>query len=216
MKTKLLSLKSLKVAALGAFSASIASAIDFDFSGQFAQDNDVALLNFTVGVDSTITIFSSSWIEGGSGLGFDPILAIWDSNGNLIAEQDDGGNVGSTVSNGVSYDHGIWDSYYTQFLTAGSYTASIAQFNNFAVGSNLGDGFVHDNDPAFTQNFGPETYFNGVSGSNDARTGDWEFHILNAESASIVSAPDSGMTAALLSLGLLSIGFVRRRTLARD
>ena len=36
-------------------------AADFDFSGTFTYDNDVVLLDFTVGAGSTITIFSSSW-----------------------------------------------------------------------------------------------------------------------------------------------------------
>jgi hypothetical protein len=63
------------------------------------NDNDVLSFNFTVASDSNITIFSSSWDDDG----FDPILAIWDSLGNLINEQDDGNVTGSQVSNAVSY-----------------------------------------------------------------------------------------------------------------
>jgi hypothetical protein len=80
-------------------SSAFAAPMDFDFSGTFTNDNDndIVLLDFSVGSDSNITIFSSSWIEGDSGLGFDPILAIWDADGNLVQEQDDGGNTGSTM-----------------------------------------------------------------------------------------------------------------------
>ena len=167
------------------------AAVDFDFSGTFAKDNDVVLLNFTVGADSTITIFSSSWIDGG----FDPILGIWDSEGNLVDEQDDGDFEGSSLSNGVSYDHGIFDSHFEILLTAGEYIASIAQFDNFSNSNQLSDGFIYDDSPNFTfdNGFGSQANFNGVLGANDddedPRTGDWVFHILNIEEAAVVPVP---------------------------
>ncbi|MCA9262753.1 MAG: DVUA0089 family protein, partial [Planctomycetales bacterium] len=150
------------------------AALDFDFSGTFTKDNDIALLNFTVGSTSTVTVFSSSWVEGNTtGVpvhGFDPILAIWDSSGNLIEQQDDGGFSGQESSNGTLYDVGTWDSYYQVLLGPGTYTASIAQFDNFAAGSNLSDGFIHDSDPHFTTGWGPQADFNGVwDQPNDAR-----------------------------------------------
>jgi len=46
---------------------------DFDFSGTFTNDNDIVLLDFSVDSTSTVTIFSSSWLAGDNGLGFDPI-----------------------------------------------------------------------------------------------------------------------------------------------
>jgi hypothetical protein len=186
-------------------------ALDFDFSGTFTQDNEVALLNFTVGSTSTITIFSSSWQSGG----FDPILAIWNSSGNLMAQQDDGGNVGSTLSNSVSYNHGTWDSYYSVTLAAGSYKASIAQYNNFAVGSNLSSGFIHDGNPNFTFDLGyggaTQPLFNGVWDSNDPRTGNWAFHILNVEAANQQNVPDATSTVALLGLAMLALVGLKRK-----
>jgi len=197
--------------------AGSAGALDFDFSGTFTQDNDIDLLNFTVGMDSTITIFSSSWGNemGGDGFvagaGFDPILAIWDAAGNLVNEQDDGHNVGSTLSNGVAYSHGTWDSYYDAFLTAGSYTASIGQYANFANGSNLSSGFNYDGNPTFTQAYGSQTYFNGVWSSGDARTGNWDFHILNVAQASHNPVPEPS-TILLMGAGLLGmVGYNRKR-----
>lgn len=186
-----------------------AKALDFDFSGTFTQDNNVVSLFFSVGAASTVTVFSSSWDDGG----FDPILAIWDLAGNKLAEQDDGLTVGSTSSNAVSYTHGTWDSYYQVNLAAGTYRATIAQYNNFSVSNQFSDGFIHDGNPNFTfdNNFGGATqpFFNGVWDNNDPRTGNWAFHILNVEQAS--QAPDATSSLGLMGLALAALAAVRRR-----
>jgi len=194
------------VVAMG--NVNLANAADFDFSGAFAKDNDVFKFNFTVGAQSDVTVFSSSWDDGG----FDPILAIWTNAGALIWEQDDGHVVGSTVSNSVSYDHGDWDSYYNVNLGAGSYIATVTQFNNFANGTSLSQGFEHDAaaDAHFTntQGYGTQADFNGVLDSSDPRTGEYAFHILNVASANTVPEP---ATMLLFGTGLAGLVGARLR-----
>ena len=186
-----------------------AQAADFDFSGTFTSDDDVLMFQFTVASTSDITIFSSSWIDGDNGLGFDPILGLWDESGNLLVEQDDGDVSGSAVSNGVSYDYGVWDTFFTTTLTAGTYIATVAQFNNFANTTQLSDGFQHDGNSNFTFDlgFGTQPMFNGVWSDTDARTGDWEFHILGVDAA-VVPLPAA---LPLLAFALMSLGFSVRR-----
>lgn len=194
------------------FSAAALGA-DYDFSGTFDYDNDILQFNFTVNTAGNVTIFSSSWDDGG----FDPILAMWDAAGNLIAEQDDGHNIGFTASNAVSYDHGDWDTYFTQSLAAGDYIATVAQYDNFANGGTLAAGFNHDGNPNFTfdNGWGPQPYFNGIWDiPNDPRTGDWAFHILNVGDVIVVdpTIPVPVPGAFLLSsLGMGLVGWMRRR-----
>jgi hypothetical protein len=192
--------------AVGGISASAVTQ-DFDFTGTFSHDNDIARFYFSVGADSTIKVFSSSWVQGG----FDPILAIWNASGQLLAQQDDGGNTGSTMSGGTSYAHGDWDSYYSVYLTAGTYSATIGQYDNFAVGLNITQGFTYDANPTFTYNYSGHyaPYFNSVDGTVD--TGNYAFHILNVESASGGTVPDAACTLSLLSLAFAGLAAVRHR-----
>ncbi|MCR4287661.1 MAG: DVUA0089 family protein, partial [Deltaproteobacteria bacterium] len=117
-----------------------ASAVDFDFSGNFSYHNEVQVFGFTTTGATTVTLFTSSWDDGG----FDPMLGLWDDSGALLYQQDDGGNLGTTLSNGTPYTHGYWDTYYSYALTAGDYQVSIATFYNWAIGPNISDGFSYD------------------------------------------------------------------------
>ena len=66
-----------------------ANATDFSFTGNFTNDNDVALFDFTVGASSPDVILRTWSYAGGTNAagqviaegGFDPILAVFDSTG---------------------------------------------------------------------------------------------------------------------------------------
>ena len=183
-------------------------ATDFDFSGEFTYDNDVALLDFTVGAASTVTVFTSSWIQGHPPLGFDPIVGLWDDVGNLLGVQDDGFVTGSTLSNGVSYSHGEWDVYFDVFLGAGDYRLSLTQFDNNPRGFTLSEGFEHDGEPDFTSAWGPYPRFNGRFDQDDLRSPDWALHVTNVAPAQTVPEPSTWL---LFGVGGLAIARLRRR-----
>lgn len=206
--------KILSVAVLGGCltSATTAFSAEVDFSGNFLRDNDVLRFDFSVGLPGVVTLFSSSWINGG----FDPILAIWDSAGNQIEEQDDGGVVGSQQSNSVFYNYGEFDSFLNIDFAAGDYIATLTQYDNLSVSPLLADGFLRDADPLFTAVFGCSngSFCEGslVDGNNNPvepnRTSDWELHFLNVASARLNTVPEP---PALILVGLTCLALAGSR-----
>lgn len=182
---------------LGLLISAPAQALDFDFSGTISNHNDVIMFSFTAAGSSEVTLFTSSWDEGG----FDPILGLWDSAGNLIDEQDDGDLEDTTFSNSISYDYGYWDSYYTVTLDAGSYQVSITPYDNFANGLTLAGGFENDSDT-------PIPIGSWESADESYDTGNFEFHVLNVAAAS-QQVPEP-MTLLLLGSGMAGLAIVRR------
>ena len=204
------------LAALAAImlASSPAYATDFSFIGNFTQDDNVQLFNFTVGAPSTVTLRTWSYAGGVNAAGnpiarggFDPILALFDSAGNLIQQNDDGGcgNVSQDIS-GTCYD-----TFLTAMLGTGNYTVAVMQYDNFANGPNLSDGFENDGAGNFTSAFScaaAQTSFRDVSGSSACgRDSHWAFDILNVAEAVVVGngVPEPS-TWAMMLLGFGAIG----------
>jgi hypothetical protein len=198
--------------------SSSALADNFSFTGNFTQDDNVQLFNFTVGATSNVTLRTWSYAGGVNAAGapiarggFDPILALFNSSGAFIDQNDDGG-CPTVAADSVSGE--CWDTFLMANLAAGSYTVAVMQFDNFANGPNLANGFERTGQGNFT---GPLTGHPGGSFWDIAgtqRDSHWAFDILNVQQA---STPPTGVpepsTIVLLFPGLVGLvaGFRRSR-----
>lgn len=185
------------LAALMSAGAMPAAAADYSFTGNLGNPNDVALFNFTVGSTSNVTLRTYSYAGGtnaagqvfGNG-GFDPILALFDSTGLRINQNDDGGaDVAADPINGRRYD-----TFLSSLLAPGSYTVSVMAYSNFSAGPNLSDGFQG-------------------GGNFQGRSSFYAFDVLGADQATGPGAVPEPSTWALLILGFGAVGAgMRRRT----
>jgi hypothetical protein len=217
--TKNIWLSTVAAFALLGASASV-NATDFSFTGNLQQDNSVALFNFSVGADSpAVTLRTWSYAGGVNAAGttiarggFDPILAVFNSVGTLIGQNDDGGSsVPADSSTGQHYDTYL----ALGGLLAGSYTVSVMQYDNFSRGT-LAAGFVHDGagNEWFTQGLTGHTtggFYDVAGGSRDSH---WAFDILGVQDAvhsNDNNVPDAGSTVGLLGLALSGLGLIRNR-----
>jgi hypothetical protein len=172
------------------------NAASLSFAGNLANDDDVQLFNFSISSPSDVTLRTWSYAGGinangeiiSSG-GFDPILALFDGTGLLIDQNDDGSGVPTDPSTGNPYD-----TLLTTSLASGDYTVSVMQYDNFANGPTLADGF------------------GGTGAVNfDGRTSFWAVDIDGVDDASVSSVP---VPAAvwLFGTGLLGLIGMRKKS----
>lgn len=210
----------IKALGLGVLAASLASAANFSFQGTFTRDDEVQLFTFSVGSTSTVTLRTWSYAGGVNAAGttiarggFDPILALFNSSGVFIGQNDDGNSL--VPADPVTGEN--FDTYLQTSLAAGSYTVSVMQFDNFANEPNLSNGFSNTGRPTFTSVFGCSNgRFCDVDGSN--RTNAWAFDILGVTTASSQPQPPSGVpepaTVSMMIAGLGIVAFWGRRRYA--
>lgn len=172
-----------------------AAADNFSYTGTLSNPNQVLLFNFVVGAPSTVTLRTYSYAGGTNAAGtvisrggFDPILALFDSTGARINQNDDGG--AAVPADAVTGEH--FDTFLQSLLNPGTYTVSVMAYSNFSIGPNLSNGFTNTGN------------FTDVTGNQ--RTNAWAFDVLNVASAIQVGGVPEPATWMLMLLGFGAIG----------
>ncbi|MBF0478247.1 MAG: DVUA0089 family protein [Candidatus Omnitrophica bacterium] len=211
---------------------SVAQASVQSFQGSFSSDDEIHFFTFHQDTAQTVALRSFSYAGGinaeGTVIaagGFDPILSLFNSSGNLIDFSDDN----EDYHKGVPFPIVVaidpvtgkaFDSYFTAFLNPGDYTVAITQAeNNFAggLGDNISLGFREQGQGNYTPGIVKTETGIDVTGSfwetngNNTiyqRTNLWAFDVDQGGSTNAVPEPASLL---LLGSGLAGMFFRRKR-----
>jgi PEP-CTERM motif len=181
-----------------------ADTIVLSSQGTFTADNARPQFTFSLLTASTLNFRTYSYGGGvnaqGSVIapgGFDPILTLFDADGNFIRE--------------FVNPLGPGDISELFTLDEGDYVLVLTQFDNFAVG-NLADGFLYDSDPEFTGRFviagsGAHAPFVDVNGNQ--RNGHYAFDV-TVQGGSPQTVPEP-TTLLLLATGMVGASLRARK-----
>ena len=182
----------------------------WSFAGTLAGDDEVQLFALHLPGPALVTLRTLSYAGGTDTLGavaprggFDPILALFDTAGMLMGQNDDGGaDVPADALTGATFD-----AFLVLVLAGGDYTLAVAQFDNMARGPSLADGFERTGQAGFTTGFGcpdAQPAFNDVSGlAGCGRSA--------AFAVEVVAQVPEPASAALLLGPVLALAVRRRR-----
>jgi hypothetical protein len=173
--------------------------------GNFATDNQVALINITAATSETLTFETYSYAGGTvnsiviPGGGFAPTAFLFDNMGNVPTLSN--GSCGQVARDATTGN--CDDLFFVDTLGPGTFTLALAVLNNNPVDTAATDGFVEDGDPGFT------CVEAGTSGSfcdlttalGTSRTGNFAIAITGADS--VVNLPEPASVLLLLGGGAL-------------
>ena len=117
------------------------------FTGALGQDSDMRAVFFTMSAPGIVILQTFSYGGGTNSAdetvepgGFDPTISVFDSNGNLVALNRDGG---CGLVNADPVTSFCWDSFLELPLPAGNYRLVLTEGDNLPRGPTLADSFVY-------------------------------------------------------------------------
>jgi len=168
-------------------------------SGNLTADDDVQSTLFSLSQTQSLAFYTTSYAGGvnadgsvtPSG-GFDPILSLFDANGNLIALNDDDTTGHSRIDPVTQV---VADSYFSNDLGPGTYRLAVSEYDNFP--SSTFSTYSEAGNPTFTNQFS-----NSLSGPFVDVTGAQR---TSAYTYNIAAVPEA--SAGISMMGFLMLGY---------
>src|SRR5579883_3481991 len=187
----------LSIAAL-AIAASTAASADVIISGTSPMDDTVAFFLYSVQSTADVTVQTTSYATGG----FEPILTLFDDAGNELFFDS-----GYATAGDASFS---WNS-----LAGVTYTVALTEYDNFANGPTLGDGFAEQGNGDFTAQppFNPSDPGGAFQLPGPIQLdGDWTVAFSSSEpTLSALETPEPPAFPLALCAALIGLPLLRKR-----